>query len=136
MKALAGVGLSAAAAAAGRTLGKAMRLAIASEKDLAAVSHVRWAGADKIQPGDVVDINWDEKYAVVAVRQDKTGAAIIKLIDELPEDYDIESPTKNNKGYRPARVRKKHVFKTPDRTGVRTVFSKQNRCGHVYQRRC
>lgn len=43
--------------------------------------------------------------------------------------------TKNSKNYRPARLRKKHVFKATDNTSVRPILSESHRGGHVYQRR-
>ena len=55
---------------------------------------------------------------------------------ELIYDNSIDIPTKSKQNNGSAWVRKKHVFKAPDNTGLRSVFSESHRRGHVHQRRC
>lgn len=78
------------------------------------------------------------KQAAEALRAlGKTGIAAAMAGHKLQKAMEKLSgiTTKGKQDHGPARVRKKHVLKASDNTGLRPILSKSNRGGHVYQRR-
>ena len=63
------------------------------------------------------------------------AVAASKKLQKAMEKLNVRLTPKSKQNNRPARLRKKHVFKATDNTSVRPILSEPHRGGHVYQRR-